>query len=127
MTDALATLLRLRRLAADQARRDLAASLGAENRAAHASAEATANLARQAGASPRDAAHPLAGAFTAWLPSGQATASAAAHALQAATAAVNDCRDVLAQARAAERAVAHIQQTRKTAARRKQQSKLDNT
>jgi flagellar biosynthesis chaperone FliJ len=131
VTDALATLLRLRRLAADQARRDLAVSLAAEQRAAQASADAAADIERQADAAPRGADHPLAGAFSAWLPAGRETARAASHALNAATDAVSTCRDTLAHARAAERAVEHIQQDRKTAARvvaqRKQQAALDDT
>jgi hypothetical protein len=127
MTDTLATLLRLRQLAADQARRDLAASLADQQTAEQNQANAVAAFQLQAAAAPKDAAHPLASAYASWLPAGLQAAAAAARAADAASAAVTDCREALAQTRAAERAVVHIQQDRKAAAARKLQAKLDNT
>ncbi|HTZ71673.1 MAG TPA: hypothetical protein VMB71_13540, partial [Acetobacteraceae bacterium] len=72
MADALATLARLRRLATDAARRQLAAAVAAERAAADRLNAARAAVTAEARAAPTDAAHPLAGSFALWLPASQA-------------------------------------------------------
>jgi len=126
MTETLAILRRLRRLAADQARRGLAMALTDERLAAQNRIDTEAALRREAQAAPADAAHPLAGSYAAWLPAGMAAASAADSACMAAASCVAERREALAQARASERAVAHVQQARQTEARIKAQRKNDN-
>jgi flagellar FliJ protein len=113
----LAVLARLRRLAADQARRGLAAALEHERAAGEAQAAAVAALRREAQAAPRDAADPLSGRFALWLPSGQAALrdTASRHALAASQ--VDQARQALAAARAAIRAVEHVSDARAAAAR----------
>jgi hypothetical protein len=84
MPPALETLHRLRRLATDQARRDLAAMLALENAAETRLAAAKTAIATEAAAATVDAGHPLAGAYAAWLPAAQARGTAAAAAVRAA-------------------------------------------
>ena len=89
----LATLARLRQLAANQAKRALAQALTAEHNAAQAHATATTRLAQELAAPPTDAAHPLAGSLAAWLPAAQAQIATAANT-------VRDAADQAAAARA---------------------------
>jgi flagellar export protein FliJ len=108
MTDTLATLHRLRRLTADQARRHLAACLSTVH-AAEAKLEAAQTaVAREAATAPTDAAHPLAGSYALWLPAAQAHRVAAAQAVRAAEADLTGARTALAEARAATTAVDHL-------------------
>lgn len=95
--DPFATLARLRRLAVDEAKRDLADALaeaGAREKAAQAALRA---LEVEASAD--------ATLYGAWLPSGLRRAGEAAAEAEAAEIAVDTARALLAQARAAERAV----------------------
>ncbi len=117
MTDALATLHRLRRLATDQARRDLAATL-ATAQAAETRLEALqAALAAEAAAAETDPAHPLAGAYARWLPAAQSRRAAAATAVDEADARTAVARAALAEARAAARAVEFMADERAATAR----------
>jgi hypothetical protein len=130
MADALPILARLRRLAADQARRALAAALAEERSAAALESAALAALRREAQFAPADATHPLAGCFSAWLPAGQSAVHGASAIKNAAVARVGDARGLLGQARAAERAVAHVREARAVQARanqvRAEQVRLDD-
>jgi flagellar export protein FliJ len=118
MPPALETLHRLRRLATDQARRDLAAMLALENAAETRLAAAKTAIATEAAAATVDAGHPLAGAYAAWLPAAQARGTAAAAAVRAAEAEVALARGLLADARAAARSVEFIADERAEVARR---------
>ena len=125
----LATLARLRQLAANQAKRALAQALTAEHNAAQAHATATTRLAQELAAPPTDAAHPLAGSLAAWLPAAQAQIATAANTVRDAADQAAAARADLAQARAAERAVATLQGARLATARllasRRDQAALD--
>lgn len=119
--DPFATLARLRRLAVDEAKRDLADALaeaGARERAAQA---ALRTLEVEASA---DAA-----LYGAWLPAGLRRAGEAAAEAEAAEIAVDTARALLAHARAAERAVELMAERYETEASkraaRKAQSVLD--
>lgn len=98
----LSSLLRVRRLALDEARRALAASLGAE-----AVAEATARDAERAIEAESDAAHVLTAddstveAFAAWLPQARRRADLAREAVATAQAETSRARAGLTLARAA--------------------------
>ena len=112
MPDTLTTLRRLRQLAANHARRELAAALGTEHDAERRQTQAQTALQREAAADPLDAAHPLAGAYASWRPAGIAAMQRAAAAASAAAATVMTARATLAAARAAERAVEKLQEDR---------------
>jgi hypothetical protein len=105
MSDSLATLQRLRRLASDEARRDLAARVASVSAAEARLNAAQAALTDEALSCPSDAADPLAGSFALWLPAAQARRFAAAAAARTAEAEVAAARAALAEARAAARAV----------------------
>jgi hypothetical protein len=105
MSGSLATLQRLRRLASDQARRELAIRVAAVSDAEARRAAAQASLTDEALSCPADAAHPLAGSFALWLPAAQARRFAAAAAVRTAEAELTAARAALAEARAASRAV----------------------
>jgi flagellar export protein FliJ len=130
MADALATLRRLRQMEADQARRDLAASLAASAEANQRAEAARAALQNEARAAPMDAAHPLAGSYAAWLPAGQTAVRDATASERTAQARAEASRAVLATARAAERAVETVQDaraaTRRVAALKREQINLDD-
>ncbi len=119
--DPFRTLLKLRRLAVDEARRDLVDAL-AEAAACEAEArEAFAALEREAAAEL--------GLYVRWLPAGLRRASEAAARADAAERAVEAARRALAEARAAERAV-EIMAERRAAERaaklaRRRQAALD--
>jgi hypothetical protein len=115
---ALKTLHRLKRLATDQARRDLASTLAIEHAAEARLEAARAAMAQEAAAFVADAGHPLAGAYAAWLPAAQARGAAAAAAVRAAEAEVVLARGLLADARSAARSVEFIVDERAEAARR---------
>jgi len=117
MPDALATLHRLRRLATDQARRDLAATLATARAAESRLANLQAALTTEAAAAQTDPAHPLAGAFARWLPAAQSQRAAATNALHDAEAHTARARADLAEARAAARAVEIIADERAATAR----------
>ena len=115
--DPLATLHRLRKLGADQARRDLAVTLAGEVQAEQRHHDAAIALKREAAAHPADVAHELANAFAAWRPTGLAELSGAAVACREATARTVVSRAELAARRAAERAVQSMQDDRSAARR----------
>jgi flagellar export protein FliJ len=117
MADALATLHRLRRLATDQARRDLAATLATTLVAETRFTAIQASLTAEAAAAQTDPVHPLAGAYARWLPAAQSQRAAAAIALQEAEAQAALTRAALAEARAAARAVEIIADERAANAR----------
>lgn len=95
--DPFATLARLRRLAVDEAKRDLADALAEAAARERAAAAALGALEVEAAA---DAA-----LYGAWLPTGLRRAGEAAAQAEAAELAVDTARALLAEARAAERAV----------------------
>jgi flagellar biosynthesis chaperone FliJ len=95
--DRFATLARLRRLAVDQAKRDLADALAEAGARDRAAAAALLLLDREAASDPA--------LYGAWLPAGLRRAGEAQAAAEAAAAAVATARALLAEARAAERAV----------------------
>ena len=95
--DPFATLARLRRLAVDEAKRDLADALAESSARERAAAQALLLLDQEALA---DAA-----LYGAWLPAGLKRAGEAAAEAEAAEIAVETARTLLAEARAAERAV----------------------
>jgi flagellar export protein FliJ len=112
MADPVARLMRLRAAQENAARRDLAAALRDREAAGARTAAALAAIAREAKGAPREATHPLAGAYTAWLPAGQA-AIARARAEEAARAAAADqARAVLTQARMAVKACETLAEAR---------------
>jgi flagellar biosynthesis chaperone FliJ len=96
--DPLSTLARLRRLAVSEAKRDLAQALAAEEAALARAAAAEAALTGEA-----KTENPA--AYAAWLPRGIAEARAEAAKAEAALRATERQRLLLAEARAAERAV----------------------
>jgi flagellar export protein FliJ len=130
MADALATLRRLRRMNADQARRDLAASLAASSEANQRAQVARAALQSEARAAAVDAGHPLAGSYAAWLPAGQMAVRETVTAERTAQLRAEASRAALAEARAAERAVETVQDAqavaRQAAALKREQAELDD-
>jgi flagellar export protein FliJ len=108
-SDPLASLLRLRRLTADQARRELADCLRAESEAKQAIAAIDAKIARET-----EVATALAGgdaeveAYAAWLRRIRPSQQAARVAEAATIAQTTEARAVLAMARAAVRAVEEL-------------------
>jgi len=112
MADTLKTLARLRRLEADQAKRDLAASIAQERAASRALLAAQAGLAQEA----RLAGH-VPAAFAAWLP-GASAAIRQCHANERQAAAAREAaRENLATRRAALKATETLLEQRQTAAR----------
>ena len=119
--DSVTRLMRLRVAEADAARRNLADALRALENAASQVVSAREAVIHEGVCAPADAAHPLAGAYAAWLPAGEA-AVADAHAIEAARqagfeasrAALADARlavracEMLAQAQAAHRRAAGL-------------------
>jgi flagellar export protein FliJ len=128
--DPVQSLLRLRQIAADQARRELAECLRAESDAAAAIAAIEAAIARE-----MEAATNLAGgdaeveAFAAWLRRMRPQQQAADAARVATEAATSEARAVLGAARAAVRAVEAVVERNAAATRaeaaRKAQAELD--
>ncbi len=117
MADALALLHRVRAAQADQARRDLAAALAAENQAAEARGVAESTLRREAAEHPEDAAHPLAAAYAAWRPCGLATLQRAITACLETSVQTVERRAALAESRAGARAVEVLEEARAAARR----------
>ncbi len=117
MADVLALLHRLRAAQADQARRDLAVALTAENQAAEARGNADSALRREAAEHPSDAAHPLAAAYAVWRPRGLATLHRAATACHDTSVQTVERRAALAENRAAARAVEVLEEARAAARR----------
>jgi flagellar export protein FliJ len=101
MADPLDTVLRIRRVTVDDAKRDLAALLRAEE-AAQTKAEATEALIAQEAAAATDlrAGDDAVESYAAWLPVGRANAAAARAAHEDACAAVSQARAALTVARA---------------------------
>lgn len=129
MADALATVLRLRQLALDQAR---AALVLANRQEAASVAERDAwirELVREAKAEPGGAEDALFGSFAAWLPAAQAGIASAEEARARAAAAVSGARAFLAEQQAAQRAAAKLHDTRQAElalrSSRRDQRKLD--
>ncbi|WP_144186465.1 hypothetical protein [Elioraea rosea] len=120
--DPLATLARLRRLSVNEARRDLAAAIAAED-----AALARAEAAERALTTEAEQGDP--GAYAAWLPLGLAQARAEAAKADAAARASERRRLALAEARAAERSVEILAEKRDAeaakAAQRRAQAMLD--
>jgi flagellar biosynthesis chaperone FliJ len=120
--DPLATLARLRKLAVNEAKRDLAEALAAEDAALARATAAEAALTDEA-----ETADPA--AYAAWLPRGLAEARAEAAKAEAAARAAERQRLLLAEARAAERAVELLADKRAAeaakAADRRAQAMLD--
>lgn len=96
MADPLATVLRVRKLAVDQARAALACALVTLASEEEAVRCAIAGLVHEARAMPKDAADPLAGAFAAWLPAARSAIAATEQAAMRAGQAVRDARAGLA-------------------------------
>jgi flagellar export protein FliJ len=129
-SDPLAALLRLRRLTADQARRELADCLRAESEAKQAVTDIDAVIARET-----EVATSLAGgdaeveAYAAWLRRIRPRQLAARAAEGAAVAETTEARAVLAMARAAVRAVEELLTQRggeeRMAAERQAQREID--
>ena len=129
-SDPLASLLRLRRLTADQARRELADCLRAETEAKQAIAAIDAEIARET-----EVATSLAGgdaeveAFAAWLRRIRPSQQAGRVAEAATVAQTTEARAVLAMARAAVRAVEELLTQRgaeeRMAAERQDQRDID--
>jgi hypothetical protein len=129
MSHALAIVDRLRKLAVDEARRDLAARLAAE-----AAAEAVEQAALAGMQCERQAARTLrveeaGGAFAAWLPRGLQAIAAAHDASDRAATATTLSRTALTEARAARLAaqqmLAREAAARATAAARREQAVFD--
>jgi flagellar biosynthesis chaperone FliJ len=112
MADPIARLLRLRAAQADAARRDLAIALRAREAAGAQTASAQHAVSREAKGAPRDPMHPLAGAYTTWLPSGQAAIARARVEEQALAVAAEQSRAALAQARMAVKACESLAEAR---------------
>lgn len=106
-----ATLARLRRLAVDEAKRDLADALAEAAAREKAAAAALRALEVEATADPA--------LYGAWLPTGLKRAGEAAAEAEAAELAVETARALLAEARAAERAVELMAERYATAAARR--------
>lgn len=103
--DPLQTLLRLRRLAVDEARRALAECIQREQDTERALADAAAAIAREtAAATALSAGDAEVEAFAAWLPQGRAAERRAEDALAAASLTSAEARSALSLARAAVRA-----------------------
>lgn len=116
--DPLDALMRLRRIAADKARRDLADCLRAESAAAEAVASIAASIEHEAGVATDIAAGDAeVEAFAAWLRRMRPAQRAAETAAQEATADTAEARAALAMARAAVRAVEEMQSHHEDAAR----------
>ena len=129
MADTLATLLRLRHLEADQAKRGLADALASERAAEQALLHANETVRRESVFAMENKTRALAGAFGAWLPAAQAARQAVSANRDAASVQVEKCRSALAGARTAERAVEHARDARtdaaKAAAQRKEQGIME--
>lgn len=103
--DTLHTLLRVRRLAVDEARRALAESIRQEQAAERALADATAAIAKEtAAATALSAGDAEVEAFAAWLPQGRAAERRAEERVATAGLASAEARTAVALARAAVRA-----------------------
>ena len=130
MSKALLVVARLRKLAIDEARIELAARLAAETRAADADRAAQASLAREHQAAlALGAEHAGIGAFAAWLPRGLEARNVARDASALAQAAAQEGRAALAAARASAKAVeqmlARLAAERLAEANRREQAVLD--
>jgi flagellar export protein FliJ len=115
MADPLGTLLRLRRLGVDQARRGLADCLGAEDAAAAAVRQMEADVARETEhATTLSGGDAVVEDFALWLRRIRIQQAAALTALATAEAHTNEARAVLAAGRAAVRAVELLLERRAT-------------
>jgi flagellar biosynthesis chaperone FliJ len=130
VSKALRVVARLRKLAIDEARRELAARLAAEARAAEADRTAQASLRREHQAALALGAEDAAiGAFATWLPRGLEARNVARDASARAQEAAQEGRAVLATARASAEAVAQmlarLAAERLAEANRREQAVLD--
>lgn len=129
MANALATLARLRRLDADQARAALGDALVVEMQADRRLAGARRDAEHEAEQAPADAAHPLAGAYAAWLPAAARAIAAAEAARREAEKNSHAAMRALTGRKAALEAVETIEAERERARKRiiarKTQSGLD--
>ncbi len=128
MADVLGTLARLRRMEAEQAKRDLAAAIAAEAAARRTLTQAQAQVAMEARVSNASAP----GAFAAWLPTAAAIISRCHAAEQQAGAAREAARENLAASRAALKAAetlvdARATERRQQALRREEKARDDIT
>lgn len=117
MADALATLARLRRLAADEARRDLAQRLAAETAAEQALAAQAAALTREQAALASAQPGILAASYPAWREAALARRAAAAQGVSLAASACDQARAKLAAVQSAQRAVDSMMEARHAARR----------
>jgi flagellar export protein FliJ len=127
---ALQTVLRLRHLAVDEAKRELSAMLAAETDADAAEHNAQTAIRREIDAATAlDAGDGAVEAFAAWLPLGQAALEAAKRRRDEAEMAVTQARAALRVARADEAAVERLMATQDSAqaseAARREQAMLD--
>ena len=130
MPDPLATVLRVRRVTADDARRHLAVALRAEKAAEADAADAEAAItAEREVASDLLAGDGAVEAFATWLPVGRARVEAARAAYARAGSEVAMARAALTAARAAAESADNLIERRKAAAdaqaARKQQTEMD--
>jgi len=112
MADALATVLRLRQLALDQAKAALAQANRAETASAADRDARIRDLVREARAGPRAAEHALFGSYAAWLPAAQAGIASAEGASASAAAASKEACRVLAEQHAALKAAEMLHERR---------------
>jgi hypothetical protein len=118
MPNALARLMRLRAAQADTARRDLACALRAHDVSAAQLAASRAALRREARAVPGDQAHPLIGAYAAWLPTGQARIDRAVADQAVADHGLTTARVMLTEARLAMRACESVAESQSVSCRK---------
>jgi flagellar export protein FliJ len=112
MADPLATVLRLRQLALDQARAELAQA-NRDEAACNAERDARIReLVREARAGPRAAEDALFGSFAAWLPAAQMGIASAEAADASAAASVTKARTHLAEQQAALKAARTLHERR---------------
>ena len=128
--DPLPTVLKVRRMALDAAKRDLAASLRLEDAAEQEERAARSSIDEQAEAATRITADDgLVEAFAAWLPRGRARLLQAGQAAERARAETARLRAALSATHAAVRVVEQLIETqdaeRAVVAGRKEQAELD--
>jgi hypothetical protein len=117
MADTVARLIRLRAAEANAAARAVAAASRAQGEAEARLAATQRAIPAEAAAVPLGADHPLAGAFAAWLPAGQAAIRRAAMEEAARRAALETARSGLVAAKVALRACEALQEARAEAGR----------
>jgi flagellar biosynthesis chaperone FliJ len=119
MADALLTLARLRRLEADEARRELGSAMMQERQAQSSLAAALQDRTREAQGASADAADPLASAYAAWLPASVRATALAREAVMASETASRTAAAALGERKAALEAVGILVAERNRNRRRK--------